>query len=176
MLILPVVPTYLAAIDDVFAVQADVFVTSGSAVDEGAAIVAFGDPDPNPANACAALSQGIFDFAWALIGGTAEARWAKTDGCPPSGTGFSVVSTNSVTPFSGNWATLRLEGIKSACRFRMLVDGAVVSTWTGACAMGGDSIVLYGRSGSIGSSGFDIAWSNLRIQKGSGTICVPYPP
>jgi hypothetical protein len=170
-------PASLTLGDDAFAVQSDLYVsavtlTSGNFRASG--LYALTD----------IYNIGQQHGFWAgfreVLGQPTQFQWVVSPATLP-GTGWdgwdldiagvsALAKTSPATLSLGVWHTLRVEGVRSQCRFRALLDGAVISTWTPAsCDVTGG---LVGVSGAR-SFPLNLAWSNLAVYKGSATTCIP---
>jgi hypothetical protein len=67
-------------------------------------------------------------------------------------------------PFTGKWRTLRLEGSRSRCWVRLLLDGVPLLTEVGSCDLAGTHVMLGAATDAYQPA--DVAWSNLRIFEG----------
>jgi hypothetical protein len=158
------VPTGLTASDDVFAVEADLYLPSPSGLDRTANIEVFTTTAtlPGPNGTCQA-SGGVA----ALLGGDVpQFSWNSTATCA-----WTQLDSVSFSPPTNQWQRLRIEGVRSSCALRALLDGALIRTWDGSCTLDGTYFVLSSNSASGGSS--LAAWSNLTVLKGNSPTCVP---
>jgi hypothetical protein len=64
----------------------------------------------------------------------------------------------------GKWHTLRIEGSRSRCWLRVLLDGAPLLVETGHCDLAGEWVVLGGNGGSYVPA--DVAWRSYRLFEG----------
>lgn len=169
------VPSKLAAPPEVFAVEADFYVsaaTLGASEFRNIGLYALADVDP--------VGNGLQHGVWAGFRQTSAGdlfQWVVPPATPPAGgwdawdQGLQVVaqSTSLALPTDA-WHTLRVEGVRSACRFRALLDGVQVSGWSpGACDLGGTSVVV--ASGRLLPLG--VGYSSINVQSGSSSGCVP---
>ena len=170
-------PAGLAPADDAFAVQADLYaapvaLTAGNFRSSGlyalTNIYNLGQQYGLWAGFREKLGQPT-QFQWVVSPVTLPATgW---DGWDMDIAGVSLLAQTSAAtlPLSA-WHTLRVEGIRSQCRFRALLDGVVISTWTPAtCDVTGS---LVGVSGAR-SFPLNLAWSNLAVYKGNTSYCIP---
>jgi hypothetical protein len=151
--------------DDYFSVQVDVYLPAGSATQEQrAGIFVFNDPDPG-------LSFGTHGLLSTLqnsgAGSSALRWWVYPLANPPD----AFNATSVVTFLPDQWHTLRVEGQRSLCRFRTLVDGVELGIWGGACDTAGAMMSVYSRNDAVQPTA--VAWSNLRIFGGTDFPCVP---
>ena len=83
-----------------------------------------------------------------------------------NGSAYTEMTATQVNYPTTAWHAFRIEGQRSTCRFRALLDGQQVGSWTNpACNLSGSYVALH--------SGGEIAWSNLVVQSGSASACVP---
>lgn len=167
----------LAAGDDSFAVQADFFadavaLTAGNPF-RNLGLYLFTDVS-GPGQA-----HGVWVGFREQSGQATQLQWVVSP-TPLPGTGWDAWDLNlnlgvvaQAEPLAlplGAWHTLRVEGIRSQCRLRALLDGAVVSTWTPAtCDLGGALVgVAAARVVPL-----NVAWTNLAVEKGSPSLCAP---
>lgn len=163
------VPTGLAPEDDIAAFEADFYLPPVGASARQVGIGAYFQP-----------STWVEPTPW-MDGGGVEARLTVA----PSGSTqidwytypgshlVPVASSATAMNVVGQWHRLRLESVRSTCRFRLLVDGAVLSSWTGSCQASGGHMFLF--SGNFGAPGGpNAAWSNLQIDRGT-PACVGIP-
>jgi hypothetical protein len=159
------VPTGFASGDDVFAVEADVYLPAFTTFERQASLYSFSTTQ----NVGVYQSTlGVLAQPWARSGtNTTLEFWTS------AATGVQTqVATTPYPTFPGQWRRLRVEGVRSACRFRTLVDASVWITWTGACDVSGTYFVLGGNAATAPNQA-QTAWSNMTIYKGSGSNCVP---
>jgi hypothetical protein len=79
----------------------------------------------------------------------------------------SVVEGTALLTLQGpdRWRTLRVEGSQAQCRFRVFLDGVLVSESAGRCGLDGRFIKL--TSVNERDAPVDAAWSNLRVFRGT---------
>lgn len=171
------VPMGLSASDDIFAVEVDLFwplYGSGSSLAGMYALIdhAAGPGTPFYLNSYGEL-HGVWSGWYRGAGFTVEWHGPPTIlpamGWRPelSGSTYSNrLSSGAASDPTRAWRTLRLEGRRSACRFRFIVDGVEQSAWAGSCDAAGSNLGLRAVN-PIGASLSGIGWSNLRISRGS---------
>jgi hypothetical protein len=130
---------------DVFAVQASFQATGGPDVFTSVTFHAYGDPSGPMDYTSSDLVHGR---GLALLYDPATGpryEWGVTDG----------VNTRRVAAkgalragHAGRWHTIRLEGSRSRCWLRVLLDGDPILTETGACDLDGGSFMLGSNGGS----------------------------
>jgi hypothetical protein len=170
-------PASMAPADDAFAVQADIFasavtITAGNFRSSG--LYAFTD----------IFNSGQQHGFWAgfreVTGQPTQFQWVVSPTVLPA-SGWdgwdmdipgvsSLAQTSPATLPLGAWHTLRVEGIRSQCRFRAMLDGVVISTWTPAtCDVTGSLVAVSGAR----NFPLNLAWSNLGVSRGNNASCVP---
>jgi hypothetical protein len=157
------VPTGLQSADDVFAVEAAVYVPTLTTYSRGASLLAF-----TSATGSGAVAGGVQAFLESPL-------------AAPSHLSFHTVTTflagimqaSSTLPLqTGQWRQFRLEGLRSTCSFRTLLDGVAYNGWSGTCDLSGTYFALFGNTNPTFNAA-QVAWSNLTIFKGSSAACVP---
>lgn len=161
-------PTGLPAAMDTGAFAADFFLPPPGTEERQVGIGAYLEPptwaEPTPWKD----GGGVEARITATPAGAARVDWYVYPGSET----VPVASTPVAVDVVGAWHRMRLESLRSACRFRLLVDGTPVSTWTGACTATGTQMFVF--SGNFGRPGSpNAAWSNLVIEAGNGSACVP---
>lgn len=162
------IPTGLASSDDTFAVDADIYVPSYTGSGWVAASIALfttSNTAPGAQGTCQFLG-GVFGGIYSTSSGS-TLRWWDAISCPQN-----QLATIGLTFTSGQWNHLQIKGARSTCAYQALVNGTLVSSWTGTCAATGGYFALFG-SNHVAGSPADIAWSNLVISKGTQVGCVP---
>ncbi len=149
------VPTGLGALDDEFAVEADLLVPSGATV-KTTYLNVFG----RDAGAPMQFTAGAQVFGTYLAGGTdGSSNWEQRT---PSGLLADPATTHGFTRDA--WHTVRVEGTRSTCRFAYFVDGVPVASSTlPGCDVNGAYFILNGGGAAYRAS--DVAWSNLRVYR-----------
>jgi hypothetical protein len=152
-----VFPVFFGSGDDVFAVEADLYVPTPilTPYRQGAAIFAFNSATPGDGFG----THGIAASLSFNSGAPTTLEWFAY----PWPTGSSNRSTTISYGFAA-WHRLRVEGRRSSCSFRAYLDGVLTDSWTEACETTGVNISLTG--------GLDTCWSNLTLYRGVGT-CAP---
>jgi hypothetical protein len=157
------IPHGLPAEDDVFAVVADVYVPAITTYRRSAGLNHFttSATASGPLGTCQFLGGAWPEF-WVRPGGPVTLEWW-------SGTcGNVLLDSSPIADPTAAWHTMRVEGVRSTCAYQALLDGSVISSWTG-CDASGPFLNLYGHAlGGVAG----IAWSNLSIQTGTAA-CVP---
>jgi hypothetical protein len=172
------IPTGLSASDDVFAVEVDVFRAASSTSSRLTGFLLFGTHAADSTVPFWLNNYGELQGLWAgwheSTSGTTTVEW-RTPPSPVPSNGWlataGVVAGTAITGIqTGAWHRLRVEGARSSCRFRLLVDGALLSTWTGTCDVSGANLGLYsdGAGTPVG-----VAWSDMVIYRGSDERCIP---
>jgi hypothetical protein len=159
------IPNGLTTGDDVFAVEVDAFVPATAVSYRTASLVPFttSDTAPGPNGTCQFLG-GVFGSLWVRPGAGSTVEWWSA-ACPNT-----LLTAEPVASPAAAWHRLRLEGVRSTCSYRLLLEGALLSTWTGACDPGGGYLNLFGHTQGQGAQ---VAWSNLAVFKGSARTCLP---
>jgi hypothetical protein len=161
------VPHGLTASEAVFAVEADVYIPAVVTSYRYGAIAPF----TTSATASGSLGTcqfmgGLYGSLYARSGAGSTVEWWNTTVCA-----WSILASQSLSPSPvGAWHRLRIEGVRTNCRYRLLLDGQLLSTSTASCDPGGTYLSLFG--GALGQAG-QVAWSNLAVYKGSATACIP---
>jgi hypothetical protein len=148
------VPMNIRASDDVFAVQVDMYI-------------------PTPPSSQRDAGVRLFNTL-GLDGGTHGVRVRHlVPASPPDqvmwyafGASWAQVTSPSTVSVRDQWRTVRIEGQRSTCSFRAMLDSTIAQSWSGTCDLAGGSVTL----DSTGNGAFqpaDVAWSNLRIFTGS---------
>jgi len=160
------VPNGLSPTDDTFAIEVDFHVASLTTYERGASLVPFttADTAPGPQGTCQFLG-GIWGGLTARAGGATTIEWWSA-ACPNT----MLRSSPAASP-AGAWHRMRIEGVRSTCRYRLAVDGTVLDTSALPCDPGGSYLNLFG--GAPLGNPADVAWSNLSVYRGSGSACVP---
>jgi hypothetical protein len=167
------VPTGLADADDVYAFESDFFIEAGAAAPPAFAslIVLTSDSATQCAGGTAQWTGGVLGRVVANGGGSAALDlWDGTAVCSASSVPVAPGAL-AQTPV-GAWHRLRVEGVRSTCATRALLDGAVVTSWSGPCAspLAGPEVALYA-GGALGHAS-NTGWSNFSAFKGSGAACL----
>jgi hypothetical protein len=147
---------------DVFAVEASFFAPATAGHGVGVGLHIFGDPGGSMDHRSSDLHHGL---GIALIEGQSGAvryEWGIV-----GGRNTTQVTAKGTLPgaISGKWHTLRIEGSRSRCWSRALLDGAPVLFEVGACDLAGGEIVL---SGAWGGSyvAANVLWRNFSTFEG----------
>jgi hypothetical protein len=153
------VPLGLPEGTDVFAVQASYFLPVVEDWPRSASFVVFTSPGTrDPADLV--HGQGI-----SLVQEPGKAtvfHW----GIPEGWTTAKITASRTVAaPITGKWRTIRIEGSREECWFRVLLDGETIHTATGPCDPTGGYVML----GSLHGQGNPVngAWSDLRVFRGA---------
>lgn len=159
------VPLGALATTEVVAVEADTYLSNSPPTSTGIGIfqpVALGE------NQIGAIAE---------LGWTAAAPWSSqviTSTFTAPGV-WTATRTDSAPYFDG-WHTIRVEAVRSLCRFRALVDGTELRRWEHpGCAISGTYVNLVGGWNHAGWVASNVAWSNLKLYGGSAANCVPAP-
>ncbi len=160
------IPHGLAAGDDIFATEVDTYLPTVTTYQRMANLAPFttSATAPGPQGTCQFLG-GIWGGPVARSGSGSTVEWWSA-ACPNT-----LLSTAPMASPTGAWHRLRIEGIRSTCRYRLLLDGSLLSSKTGACDPNGSYLMLFGSSPSWNSA--QVAWSNLAVYKGSEASCIP---
>jgi hypothetical protein len=159
------VPLGALATTEVVAVEADTYFPNSPPTSTGIGIfqpVALGE------NQIGAIAE---------LGWTAAAPWSSqviTSTFTAPGV-WTATRTDSAPYFDG-WHTIRVEAVRSLCRFRALVDGTELRRWEHpGCAISGTYVNLVGGWNHASWVASNVAWSNLKLYGGSAANCVPAP-
>ncbi len=146
---------------DVFAVEASFFAPAAAGQLIGVGLHVYGDPGGGLDHTSSDLLHGrgisltespnsAVSYQWGIVGGINTT---------------SVVAKGTLPgTISGRWHTLRIEGSRSGCWTRVLLDGAPVTFEVGACDLAGADIVLSGYGASYKPS--NVLWREFRIYEG----------
>ncbi len=156
-------PTGLASGDDAFSVSSQIYIPNISSGSEAANMVLFTTTSTanGPQGTCQWVG-GVWGGVYAAPGSGSTVEWWDSTGCPQN-----LLQTAALSSPTGQWHQFVIKGLRSTCAYEALLDGVVVSNWTGTCAATGGYIGLFG----TGSAG--MAWSNLTVSKGTPSGCVP---
>ncbi len=154
-----VFPVQLAAGDDVFAVQADVYVPAYTTYRRDVSMFPFD-------TAAAGTDYGTHGFA-TNVSSTGPSASSLSWWFYPDAAG-TARRTVPLTFATAQWNTLRVEGRRSTCAFRVLIGGLLVDAYTTTCDTTGANLSLVGTAAGAAN----VAWSNLSISKGTAG-CVP---
>jgi hypothetical protein len=153
------VPLGLPEGTDVFAIQASYHLPVVEEWPRAASFVVFTSPGArDPADLV--HGQGI-----SLVQEPGKAtvfHW----GIPEGWTTAKITASGTVAaPITGKWRTLRIEGSREECWFRVMLDGETIHTATGPCDPTGGYVML----GSLHGQGNPVngAWSDLRVFRGA---------
>jgi hypothetical protein len=124
---------------DVFAVTASFFAPRSPGQGVGVALHVYGDPGGSMDHRSSDLihgrgiglieeASGAVRYEWGIVGGRNTTQVTAKGTLPGT--------------ISGTWHTLRIEGSRSRCWTRVLLDGAPVAFEVGACDLAGEDIVL----------------------------------
>jgi hypothetical protein len=156
------IPPGLLAADDTFAAEVEFYVPTGTSFEANAGLGVF-TTDLGGGN----FSHGVYVDPYRATNGTFGLIWRTM-----SGQIVTVARTTPMASFAGQWRKLRVQGTRSTCSFKVLVDGTQVDSWTGACDLAGPSILLHSWSTGFGTA-VNVAWSNLYVYKGTPAACAP---
>jgi hypothetical protein len=159
------VPIGLSARDDVFAVEADVFVPAATTFNLDGGIQVFtttstagSDYSPGGLLGTLLLKPGeptVFNWWDSSLGGT-----------------WTLVGSDPIAYSGSQWKRLRIEGVRSGKRFRALLDGTPISSWAGSTDLSGGYFALWS-STSLAGMQSNTAWSNLGILGGTASCAPP---
>ena len=156
------VPSSLAAVDDVVAVSADVYlpadmVTSYFALGVMSMSAGYND-----------LLGGVdyyFERPTQKMIALSRPAFSTQDTCCTGPTPL-LMEASSPTPFAAEWHRLRVEFSRQRSKLRFYVDGVPVGTATGNISWMYDPIRLDGVS-SVVLNPANVAWSNIQIERGT---------
>jgi hypothetical protein len=160
------VPTGLGTTDDAFAIQVDLNWPGVSAIRHEALLDAFVTTNTSGPYQ---QTEGVVSALIENPVGTVTNRWFHWNGGS-----YTAEPAAPMTYPSSSWTTYRIEGQRSACRFRSSYGGHDLGWWTGACSLGGSYFALH--AGTQDGQPVNMAWSNLRVFRGSEGFCVQPPP
>jgi hypothetical protein len=147
---------------DVFAVEASFFAPAKAGHGAGVGLHVYGDPGGSMDHRSSDLHHGLgialiegqsgaVRYEWGIVGGRNTTQ-VKAKGTLPGA-------------ISGKWHTLRIEGSRSRCWTRALLDGDPVLFDVGACDLAGGEIVLSG-AWSDAYVPANVLWRNFSILEG----------
>ncbi|MFO0585449.1 MAG: hypothetical protein U0229_24470 [Anaeromyxobacter sp.] len=149
-----------------FAIEVDVYSPSTVAT-QAPGLTVFSDWGPAPVQRSKGINEILLATAGSLpVLGTMV--WVNGDSCDGWG-GGQVCSpghlrqTAPAPDFSDAWRTLRVEGNRSTCEVKTLLDGKVLDRYAGTCDLTGGGVVLEGHD--------DTAFSRLRIYRATTAAC-----
>jgi hypothetical protein len=153
-----IVPLGGATAEDVFAIEAEVFIPAFATYGRHASIMTHRAVDGTHGIGITLTSPdpSAKTFNW----------WNAAGFVPP------------VTPLAfatDGWQTVRLEGRRSACVFRARASAVVPHAYPGTCDLTGDQVYLTSNASPGPVGAMNVAWSNLRIFKGSAECAPPLP-
>lgn len=158
----------LAASDDVFAVEADFYVPP---VASGTILGVIDLFTHNQVLVPCQNMGGMRVGPWVRPGAGTSMEWWTV---PLTTCGSTQQKATSISSVTGAWKHLRVEGARSTCRFVASLDGVVTDTWTQpACSLPGAYFGMESNWSVI--QAVNVAWSNMRISKGTPG-CVPGVP
>jgi hypothetical protein len=155
-----VFPSHLTAADEVFAVEADVYLPAAGASSRYANFIILNDATPGNGGG----THGVMLRLAATSTGTSLGWWFY----PTTWGTLDRVVPATFAP--AQWHTVRVEGRRSTCAFRAYVDGVLADSFTKACDLAGAKISLVGNSETAQAA--NTAWSNYRVQVGTAA-CGP---
>lgn len=147
---------------DVFAVEASFFAPSVAGQGVGVGLHAYGDPGGSMDQRSSDLLHGRGIGLFEASNGALRYEWGVIGGI---NTTLVVAKGTLPGTLSGRWHTLRVEGSRSACWTRVLLDGAPVTFEVGSCDRSGGDIVLSG-NGRGAYVAADVLWRELRVFEG----------
>jgi hypothetical protein len=145
---------------DTFAVEAWFRLPDAAAGTRMAALTAFTNPSgPDPGHSEKGRTLLVVQepdrpasFTWGFVGGPGRTRTDLTGPLPQ--------------PISDGWHRLRLEGSRTECWVRALIDRTPLVLETGACDLDGRNVMLFGAAPYWESAG--VAWRDLQVLQGDG--------
>jgi tRNA A-37 threonylcarbamoyl transferase component Bud32 len=144
---------------DVFAVQAEFFMPPAATWPRLATLVVLTDPsaEGNPS----ASVHGVGVELSQPPNASPRMTWRLHRGADMEAETY----TGSLTgPLVGRWRLVRIEGSRSGCWFRVLLDGAPLVVARSACDLAGGHALLGGNDGPYFPA--QVAWSNLATFEG----------
>jgi hypothetical protein len=147
---------------DVFAVEASFRAAPAAGQGVGVALHAYGDPVGTMDQRSSDLRHGRGIGLVEAPHGAARFEWGIVAGMNT----VQVVAKGTLPgPISTRWHTVRVEGSRSRCWTRVLLDGAPLVFEIGACDFEGGDIVLSGNaSGAYVAA--DVLWREFRLFEG----------
>ncbi len=150
-LFLPVPGAMLEA--DVFAIEVEFYFPSVTDTPRRATMRIFADPGgPDPSDVDHGLGLMLQEepgrapgFSWGVIQGPTHARISYTGTLP--------------TALGGRWHALRIEGSRSRCWLRAILDGTPLLWATGDCDLAGRHLLLAGNTSSYRPA--EVAWREV---------------
>jgi hypothetical protein len=147
---------------DVFAVEASFLAASAAGRGVGVGLHAYGDPAGPMDQRSSDLRHGRGIVLVEAPHGAARYEWGVVAGMNTT----QVVAKGTLPgAISGRWHTLRVEGSRSRCWTRVLLDGAPLMFEIGSCDFEGGDVVLSG-SASGAYVAADVLWREFRLFEG----------
>jgi hypothetical protein len=147
-----------APLPDVFSVQAEFRSPPADGHAHDVRFMIFTDPG-GPDASDVAHGRGI--VLRAEPGRPPVFEWGRTDGLHAREVTYKGVLP---APFSGAWRTLQVEGSRSGCWLRVLLDGAPILAATGECDLVGRHLMLGAAAAPWRAA--NVAWSAVRVFSG----------
>jgi len=147
---------------DVFAVEASFLAAPVAGQGFGVGLHAYGDPAGTMDQKSSDLRHGRGISLVEAPHGAVRFEWGIVAGM----TTTQVVGKGTLPgALSGRWHTLRIEGSRSRCWTRVLLDGAPLLFEIGACDFDGGDVVL-SANGSAAYVAADVRWREFRLFEG----------
>jgi hypothetical protein len=149
---------------DVFAVEASFFAPSVAGQGVFVGLHVYGEPGGSMDHRSSDLLHGRGLRLEEAPGSAIRYEWGIA-----AGINTTLVVAKGTLPgvFSGKWHTLRIEGSRSRCWLRALLDGAPVLYEVGACDLAGADVVLSGHGASYKAA--NVLWREFRIYEGEAS-------
>jgi len=147
---------------DVFAVMASFFAPTEQGQGAGVGLHVYGDPGGTMDHRSSDLQHGRGIALIAEANGAVRYEWGIVGGRNTT----QVVAKGTLPgAITGKWHTLRIEGSRSLCWTRALLDGAPVVLEVGACDLAGGEIILTGawRDAYVPAN---VLWREVQILEG----------
>jgi hypothetical protein len=144
---------------DVFAVQAEFHFPAAGEWPRSATMMVFTDPaGPDPSDLEHGLGLSITEepgqaptFRWGVVQGPTRSRVTYRGTLPAA--------------LGGRWHTLRIEGSRSRCWLRAILDGAPLLWSSGDCDLAGRHVLVAGSGASYRPA--DVAWREIMLSLGT---------
>ncbi|MFO0585448.1 MAG: serine/threonine-protein kinase [Anaeromyxobacter sp.] len=149
----------IGAEPDVFRVEVDFYSPEMTTYRRAPGVMVF--TDPLNGDFAAELNHGIGIRFVQEPNRAPVFEWGVIDGI---GTAVVDHKGDATFPFTDSWRTLRIDGSRSGCWLRVVLDDATILTSVGRCDLTGKYVMLGSNYGD--SKPQDVAFSNLRIMEG----------
>jgi hypothetical protein len=151
---------------DVFAVDAQFLPPAAAPADQllGVSLHVFADPVGPLDSSSSEVAHGRGIVLYDAPGKAPQFEWGIPDGVQTR----VVAAKGTLGSLARDrWHTLRIEGSRSRCWLRVLLDGAPLLVETGHCDLAGGHVLLGSNGGSYVQA--DVRWRTFRLFEGDAT-------